>query len=191
MERGSWDNEKDLLQKVQEGNRAAMRQLYDCFAGYAMAVCSRYIPDKEAVRDVVQDSFIKIFTTIGHFHYQGEGSLHAWIRRVVANTAISYLNKKELKAEYPVDILSDKTYEETESSIIDKISPELLTEMIAKLPMTYRFVLNLHVFEGFSHQEIARQLGIKENSSCSRFFRAKKMLAAMIMNYLKKNDDEG
>lgn len=190
MENRKGQNEEELLHDVQSGDRAAMHRLYERYAGYAMAIGFRYIPDEDAVRDVVQDSFVKILTSVSHFYFQGEGSLRAWISRIVANTAIDHLHRKELLTAVPIESYANEADDETTPTEIDKISPEALTEMIGKLPTAYRVVLNLYVFEGFSHQEIADQLGIKPNSSASRFFRAKKLLAQLIEDYLKTCNNE-
>ena len=69
---------------------------------------------------------------------------------------------------------------------ISDIPPDTIRQMLNRLPTGYRTVLNLYVFEGMSHQEIARLLGIRKDSSASQLHRAKKLLAKMIRNY---NDD--
>lgn len=66
------------------------------------------------------------------------------------------------------------------------MSDEALMSMIARLPDGYRVVLNMFVFEQMSHKEIAQRLGIKENSSASQYFHAKKLLGKMINDYIKK-----
>ena len=68
---------------------------------------------------------------------------------------------------------------------VERVPPDVLTQMIGRLPVGYRVVLNMFVFEQMTHKEIARRLGIKENSSASQFFRAKQMLAKMINEYTK------
>ena len=69
---------------------------------------------------------------------------------------------------------------------IGGVSDEALMSMIARLPDGYRVVLNMFVFEQMSHKEIAQRLGIKENSSASQYFHAKKLLGKMINDYIKK-----
>ena len=166
---------------MKKGDRTAMRRLYDRYAGYALAVASRYIPEHEEVRDVVQDSFLRMLTHLEQFDYKGEGSLRAWVARVVANEAIDHVRRNERFAfvdEMPDDV------EEGEPDV-ERVPPDVLTQMIGRLPAGYRVVLNLFVFEQMPHKEIARRLGIKEHSSASQFFRAKQMLAKMINDYLK------
>ena len=176
--------ERQLLEAVKGGDRRAMRRLYDRFAGYAMATATRYVADQDDVRDVVQDSFIKVFTTIGTFGYRGEGSLKAWVNRIVANRAIDHLKRRQrltFVSDVPDDSIDD-------SADVGPVPPEVLTHLIAQLPTGYRLVLNLFVFEQLSHKEIGRQLGIGENSSASQYNRAKSKLAVMIKNYLKQQE---
>ena len=58
------NKEQALLQQIVRGNTMAMKKFYDTYSGYLTAVCSRYIADKEDVKDILQESFIKIFKTL-------------------------------------------------------------------------------------------------------------------------------
>lgn len=176
--------ERQLLEAVKNGDRRAMRSLYDRYAGYAMATATRYVADHDDVCDVVQDSFIKIFTTIGRFGYRGEGSLKAWINRIVANQAIDLLKSRQ-RVTFVSDV-PDNSFDD--SPDVERVPPDVLTRLIAQLPTGYRLVLNLFVFEQLSHKEIGRQLGIVENTSASQYNRAKNKLAMMIKNYLKQQE---
>ena len=148
-----------------------------------MAVGLRYIPDRDEVRDVLQDSFVKILTSIQQFKYQGEGSLKSWVSRIVSNGSIDYLRVHQRFM--LVDNMPDEPDEPDEPDI-GGVPPDALMEMIGRLPDNYRTVLNLFVFEQRPHREIARLLDIKESTSSSMFFRARKMLAKMIKEYLNK-----
>ena len=171
------ETERELLEAIRSGERAAMRRLYDRYSGYAMAIGLRYVPERDEVCDVIQDSFVKILTSIGQFNYHGEGSLKAWVKRIVSNRAVDYL--REQQRFVTVSKIPDEPDNEPEPDIRE-IPPDVLIEMIGRLPANYRTVLNLFVFEQRSHKEIAQLLGIKESTSSSLFFRAKKMLAREI-----------
>lgn len=174
------NDETQILKDIIKGDTHAMERLYRRYAGYATAVARRYVSDADDMRDVLQDSFVKVFTNIDKFTYRGEGSLKAWILRVVANESITMLRKSSKMSftdNVPENILVD------EEPDVDYMPPEILNDMIRKLPIGYRTVLNLFVFENKSHKEIATILGIKEDSSASQFYRAKKMLAHMINDY--------
>ena len=174
--------EQLLVRKIKEGDRAAMRTLYDRYSGYVMAVALRDVPDRDDVQDVVQDSFVKIFSSIGRFEYRGDGALKAWMARIVANQALDFLYKRRaLDTSRNIPDVPDEPEPD-----IGGVSDEVLMELIGKLPPGYRVVLNLFVFEQMSHKEIAKRLGIKENSSASQYFHAKKMLGKMINDYIKR-----
>jgi RNA polymerase sigma-70 factor (ECF subfamily) len=176
------ETERQLLDSIYGGERAALRRLYDRYSGYAMAIGLRYIPDTDEVRDVLQDSFVKILTNIGRFDYRGEGSLKSWVSRIVANQAIDYM--KQNKHLQFTDVVPDSADEEEPD--VGNISPDILDSLIGQLPTGYRVVLNLFVFEQLSHKEIAQRLGIAESTSTSQFFRAKRMLQGMIRDYISK-----
>lgn len=176
------ETERQLLDAIQRGERAALRRLYDRYSGYAMAIGLRYIPDCDEARDVLQDSFVKILTTIGRFDYRGEGSLKSWVSRIVANRAIDYI-KQHQRLQFTDEVPENINEEEPE---IGGVPPDILDGMIGQLPAGYRVVLNLFVFEQLSHRDIAQRLGITESASTSQLFRAKRMLQRMVREYIKQ-----
>ncbi len=164
-----------------------MRLLYDRYIGYLTAVCSRYVVDSAAVKDILQDAFVKVFSKLDGFEYRGEGSLKAWMSRIVVNDSLKNLRGAG-RLKY-VDELPD-TEGEGEIEGMPEVPVRELAEMIKSLPDGYRTVFNLFVFEKKSHREIAGLLGIKEDSSASQFFRARAMLAKKIKDYWKKQGYE-
>ena len=181
-------DERQLLDQVRSGDTSGQRLFYERYVGYLTAVCSRYIVDRDTVKDVLQESFVRIFGKIGEFEYRGEGSVRAWVTRIVVNDSLKALRGSG-KMKY-VDDLPDDREEEEEISSLPKIPPAVLQEMIRELPDGYRAVFNLFVFEKKSHKEIAALLGIKEDSSASQFFRARNTLARKIKAYVKEHDYE-
>lgn len=177
------ETELQLLEAIRSGEREALRRLYDRYSGYAMAIGLRYLPEGDEVRDVLQDSFVRILTSIGQFNYHGEGSLKSWVSRIVSNRSVDYL--REHQRFRVVSGIPDEPDEQEEPDV-GGVPPDVLTKMIGRLPVNYRMVLNLYVFEQRSHREIAQLLDIKESTSSSLFFRAKKMLARMIKDYINK-----
>mgnify|MGYP002620820913 CR=1 FL=1 len=179
------ETEKQLLEAIHSGEKDAMRRLYDRYSGYAMAIALRYVPERDEVRDVLQDSFVKILTTIGQFEYRGEGTLKSWVARIVSHQAIDHLRAHSRIA--LTDNLPDIADEEDEAEPdFGNLATDALLTLIGRLPANYRTVLNLFVFEQWSHREIAELLGIKENTSSSIFSRAKRMLSIIIKEELAK-----
>ena len=149
-----------------------------------MAVALRYVPMRDDAEDVVQDSFIKVFSGISKFEYRGEGALQAWLLRIVTNEAVNFVRQQKrftIVDEVPDDI-------EDEEPEVERVPPAELTRMIGELPDGYRLVLNMFVFEQKSHKEIAQLLGIKESSSASQYLRAKKLLGKKVKDYLSQAD---
>ena len=177
-------SEAELLNLVRSGDASGMRAFYEHYVGFLTAVCSRYVPDRAAVKDILQEVFVKAFDRIGSFEYRGEGSVKAWMHRIVVNDSLKFLRANG-KMKY-VDDLPDVEDEQMDS--LPDVPVSVVAEMIKSLPDGYRTVFNLFVFEKKSHREIAELLGIKEDSSASQFFRARAMLAKKIKEYVKKNE---
>lgn len=181
---GSKLTEQELLEALRRRDSAGTRAFYDRYAGYLTAVALRYVPDRSAVKDILQDAFIRMFDAIDRFEYRGEGSLKAWASRIVVNGALRSLRGKG-KFDF-VDDLPDVP--EEEDIPVQSVPAPVLQKMIQELPDGYRTVFNLFVFEKKSHREIAGLLGIKENSSASQFLRARAQLAREIKAYWKEHE---
>lgn len=179
------ETELQLLQGINRHDRQAMRRLYDRYAGYAMAVAMRYVASREDARDVVQDSFVKILTSISRFDYRGEGSLKSWVSRIVSNSAIDCVKNRQ-----QVTFVSDVPDDAADSPPdVERVPPDVLNRLIGQLPTGYRLVLNMYVFEGLPHKTIAQRLGISENTSASQLNRAKKKLAQLLNTHLKQKEN--
>ncbi|RNC67041.1 RNA polymerase sigma factor [Proteiniphilum sp. X52] len=178
--------EQDILQQILRGNTVAMKEFYNTYSGYLTTVCSRYISNREDVKDVLQESFIKAFKAVKQFEYKGEGSLKAWTTRIVINEALKHLKKNQkLKVTNMPDRDLPDMADEQEPDF-EEIPTSVILEMIRTLPTGYRTVFNLYVFEQKSHKEIASILGIAENSSASQLHRAKSILVKEIELYRTK-----
>ena len=180
------NEEQRLVKRLQEGDKTAAREFYTRYGGSFAGVCVRYIADEEDVKDVIQNALVHIFSHITDFKYRGSGSMEAWVVRIAVNESLKFLRTKVqyelLQPDY--DVIDDS---EDDPSVRD-IPPDILRKMLNRLPTGYRTVLNLYVFEGKSHQEIASLLGIKKDSSASQLLRAKSMLAQMIRKYNNNNN---
>lgn len=180
MSKSKQHSEKDIVKDIIKGDLSAKEYLYCQYARYLTGVCARYINDNDDVREVLQESFLKIFSSIDSFDYRGDGSLKAWMARIAVNESLKFLKKKYRFELLPLSEENDMAEEEAD---IDGIPLTVLHSMIRELPVGYRTILNLFVFEEKSHKEIAALLGIKENTSASQFHRAKNLLAEKIRKY--------
>jgi RNA polymerase sigma-70 factor (ECF subfamily) len=166
-----------LLEGCKKGDRKAQESLYKTLASRMMGVCMRYAKDTNEAEDVLQMGFVKVFQKVADF--RGEGSFEGWIRRIMVNTAIeSY--RKNLRNLNIVDI--DEVYDQPQTTF-DMSGLELkdLLKLVQQLSNGYRLVFNMYVIEGFSHKEIAAQLGISEGASKSQLSRARAILKGKII----------
>lgn len=183
-------DEQRLVKRLRNGENGAMREFYTLYADHLTAVGSRYIVDKDDLKDVFQDALINILSHIPAFEYRGPGSLKAWASRIMVNKALDYLKAKQHK---DLMLIEADVAEEPDGGVADEepftlsdIPPDVIQQMVKSLATGYRTVFNLYVFENKSHSEISRLLGIKESTSSSQYNKAKALLANMIRQYINK-----
>lgn len=178
-------SETELTDRCTRGDNLARKELYELYAEKMLCICYRYTGDMDTAHDLLHDGFLKIFSSISSFVYKGEGSLRAWLTRVFVNLSLEYLRKKDLLREgVSLDEISHLPLEpEPDAS---GLPIEILMKFITELPLGYRTVFNLFVFEKWSHKEIARFLQINESSSASQLNRARKLLVSRIKEELDK-----
>ena len=169
-----------IVERIRQRDQRAMSQLYQMYVGELTSVCYRYIPNADDTKDVLQNSFVKIFTAIPTLEYQGEKQFKGWLVRIVANEALMFLRNKKKLLFVEQDQMADNIEEDGTGPDTEQISPDELHQLISELPDGYRTVLNLYVFENYSHRQIAELLGIKESTSASQLHYAKQWLARRI-----------
>ena len=179
--------EQELADRCRHGDNQARKELYERYAGRMFAVCLRYISDRDTAQDLLHDGFLKIFGSFDKFSWRGEGSLRAWLERVMINTVLQYLRKNDVMNHSTALENVPEVYEEPEQALVETIPQKVLMQFIRELPPGYRTVFNLYVFEEKSHKEISQLLGINEKSSASQLARAKAALAAKVSEWMKTN----
>lgn len=182
------EKEKQVFERARDGDRKAVRQLYDRYSSFLAATCARFLPDPGDQKDVLQDGFVKIFSSLDKFDYRGEGSLKAWMRQIVVNECLKVLRKR--KRSVPIlfeeELRDVEIEEDTGPPEVEKVPAAVIHEMIKELPDGYRAVFNLFVLEEKNHKEISELLGITESTSASQLYRARMILAKKIKEYLGK-----
>lgn len=153
-----------------------------------LGVCLRYAGDQQSAEDLLHDGFVQIFTHFERFHWQGEGSLKAWLYKVQLNIILQYLRQQSAhRAFLSIEENQQMVEEIPEPEDIRTIPRPVLIKMISELPTGYRMVFNLFVIDGHSHREIAQLLGINEKSSASQLVHARRLLARKINAWRKEN----
>jgi RNA polymerase sigma-70 factor (ECF subfamily) len=184
-------DERRLIRDIMKGNRMAMQELYNLTVRNMTAVCSRYVIDQNDVNDVLQESYLKVFSGIGAFTSHDGGSLVAWIRRIVVNESLQLLRRKKLlnqlvSLDDVEDEPEDLTVTEQVTNYVSSIDIGNLMELVQQLPDGYRTIFNLYAIEKLPHSKIASMLGISEGTSASQYHRARKLLAQRILEHQNK-----
>jgi RNA polymerase sigma factor (sigma-70 family) len=176
----------ELLEGCLQNDRKCQELLYKQFYGYAVGVCMRYVPNREEAVEVVNDGFLKVFQNVQK--YDAEKPFKIWMRRIMINTALDHY-RQNVKHQNNTDLsVAENTIAASDSdNIYNTLAHEDLIELIQQLTPAYRTVFNLYVIDGYSHEEISRQLGISEGTSKSNLARARENLRVMLS---KKKSNE-
>ena len=168
--------EKDIIQACQKGDTNAQRKLVEKYAPMLLTICRRYVNQSNDAKDVLQETFIKIFKHINTYDSE-KGKLQPWLRKIAVNTSLKHYQKQKLFYSRNDELKYDQGIE---PEVYSKLSEDELIKIIRTLPDGYREVFNLYVIEGFSHREIGKLLNIEEASSRSNLSRARQYLRIKI-----------
>jgi len=174
--------EEALIKKAIARDASAIEALYDRYAPSLLSVCFRYCGNREDAEDILHDGFIKIIQKIQTFRMRNDGSLEAWMRRIMVNTALNFLrDRMKEKSFVDIDPILEKLNHYDEEKIDEEekylsMGQEKIMNLICELPAGYRTVFNMYVFEEYGHKEIAELLQFSENTSKSQLSKARAML---------------
>lgn len=141
--------------------------------------------NRQEAEDLLQDSFCDAFMKLDSFRY--DSSFGAWLKRIVINKCINWIQKKKIKMIFPEEIDEPVQKDEIELDY-ENINMEVMKihQAIGQLPDGYRIIFSLYALEGYDHREISEILGISESTSKSQYLRAKER----IKEILKSNGNE-
>ena len=164
-------------------HRGSQKLLYEEFYAYGMSICLRYADTRDEAAVILNDAFMKIFTNIKQFDLSKP--LKPWLRTVLVNTAINHYRQKQ--REIQAEDMEKAAHQSEVESIISGISYQEIIGMFQRLPPAYRTVFNLHVMEGYKHEEIAEMLQISVGTSKSNLFKAKESLKKILNEFFESD----
>lgn len=176
--------DKALVQRVQNGEKAAFDILVLKYQHKLIKLISRYIRDQSEVMDVAQESFLKAYRALPNF--RGDSAFYTWLYRIAINTAKNYLVAQSRR---PPDDDVDSTEAEQydgESDLKENATPERLLlrdeiertviDAIEQLPEDLRTAITLRELEGLSYEDIAVAMDCPIGTVRSRIFRAREAI---------------
>jgi RNA polymerase sigma-70 factor (ECF subfamily) len=173
--------------RLRQGDAAALREVVDAFQERITSVVAGMLRDRDAVDDVVQETFVKAFYRISSF--QGDSGLYTWLYRVAINLAKDHVKRHARRPAIALDEVGPQ------GAAIPGGGPPALErveqrerrlavrEAIAALPPKFRAVLVLREIEGLRYDEIAEILSISQGTVESRLFRARRRLVARLQRW--------
>lgn len=176
--------DKDLVRRVQNGDKKAFDILVRKYQHKIIQLISRYIKDPSEALDVAQESFIKAYRALPRF--RGDSAFYTWLYRIAINTAKNHLVARSRKlADYEIDVADAEQFEGS-ARLRNNDTPEhlLLTAEIAQtirqaiddLPEELRIAISLRELEGMSYEEIAQAMDCPVGTIRSRIFRAREAI---------------
>lgn len=164
----------DLFERCKKGDAKAQRILYDLFKARLMGLCRRYTRNREEAQDILQETFIRIFTRMTQL--ESYEKIEAWMKSIAVRTAINHYHK--MKSHNMIFSTMDEDRDDVSGPdlSIGNLTDAHLVNLVNQLPDGCRMVFNLFAVEGYTHAEVAEMLQISEGTSRSQFHHAKLLL---------------
>lgn len=170
-------DEQLTIQRAIQGDEAAMRSLWTRHAPHIDMVVRRLVgPDHDVAEDIAQEVWIQIFRALPT--YRGESQFATWAHRIAVNRTLNALRRTRRLASVEVDMEPDliAVTPDTDGTFV----MASVEEAAAKLSPGARTVFLLHDVEGYTHEEIAAELGITSGGSKSQLFKARAKLRKLL-----------
>jgi len=139
-----------------------------------MSVCYRYVRNEGEAMEIVNDSFLNIFKKIETFDLSRP--FEPWLKRILINNSINHLKKNSKYTPIEIEEYTNLESNSVENTGLHNLSYRELMGLIQELTPAYKAVFNMFAIDGYSHEEIAEQLGISVNTSKSNLSRAREVL---------------
>lgn len=173
------NNLEHIFNLAKTKDRAAQKALYEIFAGKMLYIAKSYTGNLHDAEDVISEAFFKAFTKIEDC--REVKSFPSWLRKIVVNDSINLIRKNKNILYVDAELVEDVSEDDEELDLPDFKVDEVLQEM----PLGYKLVFNLYVFENKKHQEIAATLNISEGTSKSQYSKGK----IWLKNYFNKEEN--
>lgn len=163
----------NLILSCLDKNPKAQKELYQKLLPTMMAICRRYLWNKNETQDVLQESFISLFKSLKQYDIN-KASFKTWVSRITINVCLAF-NKGSTKNS-STELIINLHEPSINPNSLDSMSDEEIIKYLEQMPFPYFQIFNLFFFDGFTHREISEMLDIKVSLSRKRLARAKEWL---------------
>ncbi len=180
------DHELLIIRRALDGDEAALRALWTRHAPHIDMVVRRLVGgDVDLAADIAQDVWIQIFRALPS--YRGDSQFGTWAHRIAVNRTLNALRKARRLANLETDVHEDSASIEPDHD--RSFVAESIEQAAAKLSPGARAVFMLHDVEGYTHEEIAAELGITAGGSKSQLFKARAKLRKLLAHLIDAQDN--
>lgn len=164
------------IRRAINGDESALRAIWTQHAPRIDALVRRLVGDPDQAADVAQEVWIQIFRALPG--YRGDSQFSTWAHRIAVNRTLNALRSLRRVSRIEVDIEEDSFSVEHDGD--GSMLAQTIDEAVQKLSPGARHVFVLHDVEGYTHEEIAAQLGITSGGSKSQLFKARAKLRRLL-----------
>jgi len=157
-----------------------MRLIWNQHAPQVEAVVRRLAGDPELAKDIAQEVWIQIFRALPSF--RGDAQFGTWIHRIAINRTLNAMRRVRRLALLETDL--EPGVATVEQDTEHRLLARHIADAVAQLPAGARAVFLLHDVEGFTHEEIAAELGITTGGSKSQLFKARARLRRLLSSQI-------
>ena len=181
------NDDQILIESIENGDTKAYAQLVNRYKDLVYTLAIRMLKHREEAEEVAQDTFVKVFKSLGNF--KGDSKFSTWIYKVTYNTCLDRIkkNKKHFN-DVAIDEFTFNKLDVIDNALENMIKEEksiLIKNCIHKLPEDSSALLTLFYFEELSLEEISKIINIEANTVKVKLFRARKKLAVILEQYLQ------
>ena len=162
----------------------AIKELYGLYAKAMYNICRRMMGDEEEAKDLLQESFVDAFQKISKL--REINTFSSWIKRIVVNNCINAIRKRKLDTSQ-LEEGQDFIEEGDEDFEYTRFQAAQIMQVVDLLPDGCKTVLNLYLFEGYDHKEIAEILGVTESASKAQYCKAKARIRKILEEERSQN----
>jgi RNA polymerase sigma-70 factor (ECF subfamily) len=164
------------IRRAINGDESALRAIWTQHAPRIDALVRRLVGDADQAADVAQEVWIQIFRALPG--YRGDSQFSTWAHRIAVNRTLNALRSLRRVGKMEVDIEEDSFSVEHDGD--RSMLAQTIDEAVQKLSPGARHVFVLHDVEGYTHEEIATELGITSGGSKSQLFKARAKLRRLL-----------
>jgi RNA polymerase sigma-70 factor, ECF subfamily len=170
-------NDTDCIRRAQNGDGAAIRELYRRYSPRVYAVVRRLAGEDALAEDWAQEAWVRAFRALPTF--RGDARFSTWLHRIAVNSALHGRRGRERRVGRETELQPDTAHAAAADRTELRIS---LQRALDELPPGMRQIVVLHDVEGYTHDEIGEMLGVAPGTSKSQLFKARARLRSILQN---------